>query len=565
MNKGKPSFYFDREPLDLSSLTVEVVQDGNTYDAGEILLTPGTYGLKAKKGLEIVTKEFKVVESSPVLASEGNGYKTLTEEEVAASRLGNVPYSGALGVGKMPSLGKVNVLVLPVTFKGGASLTEKELSSIKAAYFGEKEETGWESLKTYYEKSSYGKLELGGVVASPYVSTLTEEELIKFDGIGIWETIDGAVESAVKNDGVKLQDYDADHDGYIDAIEVVYKAVHTYSETRNTLFWNFTSYLDGNLPDVENPAPYRYFWSNVSEINSGYYSTDIDAHTLVHETGHMFGLNDYYNYEGTSSPCGGADMMDMNIGDHNAYSKYLLGWVTPKVVDGTLEDFEITLSAFQDSGDCLLLRNQESDSFNGTPYDEYLMLSYYTPTGLNEEDVSYASWSRYGTGGTYSYSGLIIHHIDERLYSRVGSLYEDGKVTEGVYQYSEDPLNTDFVVEEGKIVSDYGFQASFNTPNRGKAVEDGELLSRGDYECTIIPASGGDWLFMNKDGRSNLGSTSALMGLSEYGCRYNGYSNYKMKDLFDDVGTFNDGSLFPYDFSVTDQSESSITIHFVKG
>ncbi|MFA6662467.1 MAG: hypothetical protein WCS56_05495, partial [Bacilli bacterium] len=60
----------------------------------------------------------------------------------------------------------------------------------------------------------------------------------------------------------------------------------------------------------------------------------VDAHTFIHETGHLLGAEDYYNYRGTSQPLGGLDMMDYNIGDHNLWTKMEYGWVDPIVVTG---------------------------------------------------------------------------------------------------------------------------------------------------------------------------------------------------------------------------------------
>ena len=60
-----------------------------------------------------------------------------------------------------------------------------------------------------------------------------------------------------------------------------------------------------------------------------------DAHTFIHETGHMIGLDDYYSYDrgkGDYGGLGGLDMMDFNIGDHNGYSKWMLGWLHPQMV-----------------------------------------------------------------------------------------------------------------------------------------------------------------------------------------------------------------------------------------
>ena len=40
--------------------------------------------------------------------------------------------------------------------------------NIQKAFFGTESETGWESLKSYYSESSYGKLNIDGTVTNWY-------------------------------------------------------------------------------------------------------------------------------------------------------------------------------------------------------------------------------------------------------------------------------------------------------------------------------------------------------------------------------------------------------------
>ena len=62
-----------------------------------------------------------------------------------------------------PSVGEANILVIPVWFTDSstyisASNKENVREDIHAAYFGTNEETGWRSVKTYYEEESHGAL-----------------------------------------------------------------------------------------------------------------------------------------------------------------------------------------------------------------------------------------------------------------------------------------------------------------------------------------------------------------------------------------------------------------------
>src|SRR5205085_9571813 len=63
--------------------------------------------------------------------------------------------------------------------------------------------------------------------------------------------------------------------------------------------------------------------------------SDFAPNTLIHEMGHAFGLPDYYDYEPGNGPdggLGGLDMMDANVGNHNAFSRWLLDWIQPDVI-----------------------------------------------------------------------------------------------------------------------------------------------------------------------------------------------------------------------------------------
>ncbi len=105
-------------------------------------------------------------------------------------------------------------------------------------------------------------------------------------------------------------------------------------------------------------------------------------------------------------PLGALDMMDFNVGDHNAYSKSVLNWIRPKVVVG---EGVITLRSFTETGDALLIR----PTYRGTLLDEYILVEWYTPTGLNEKDAREPYAGRYPR--QFSTPGLKIYHVDARV------------------------------------------------------------------------------------------------------------------------------------------------------
>ena len=71
----------------------------------------------------------------------------------------------------LPSIGEQKVLVIPVFFEDYVIAsciedTDNALDHINTAFFGQSTETWWESVKSYYYESSYGKLDITGQVTS---------------------------------------------------------------------------------------------------------------------------------------------------------------------------------------------------------------------------------------------------------------------------------------------------------------------------------------------------------------------------------------------------------------
>jgi hypothetical protein len=150
------------------------------------------------------------------------------------------------------------------------------------------------------------------------------------------------------------------------------------------------------------------------------------------------GLDDYYDYENKCAPMGVVDMMDRNIIDHNAYSKFALGWVSPILATHA---GSITLHPSVTTGNCLLIPT--SKGWNGSVFDEYLLIEMYAPEGLNNKD-SLAPYTQ-GFPQSFTRYGIRIYHVDARLCIYAGSSkrdYTDELTTTGFFHSALAHSNT---------------------------------------------------------------------------------------------------------------------------
>ena len=313
----------------------------------------------------------------------------------------------------MNPVGGAHVLVVPVGFqeaKYQAIQTSSTIEKIKDVFLRTHDEVraagGWESLKSFYQISSYGKSQFDAQVCNgwyiwPNANSETcgggPDVVVK---IGAWYR----EEYAKANHGVLGADahewswFDSDKDGFIDLVWLVYS--HE-TKTNDTQWWAYVTYVSGT-PNVTTPVPKTLGWASFDWSNDGH-----DPHTYIHETGHTYGLDDYYDYTNVWKPMGGIDFMDQNLGDHNMVSKFMLGWTSPYVVD---DEAIITLRPGTTTGDCFLI---PSPGYNGTAFDEYFMFELMAPVGVCEADYK-AGYS--GTSG-YSQPGIRVMHADTRVYN----------------------------------------------------------------------------------------------------------------------------------------------------
>ena len=355
-------------------------------------------------------------------------------------------------LGYSPSVGNVKYLVVPIWFTDSDEFIlepyrEFVRSDINTAYFGTSEEVGWESVKTYYEKDSFGNLHIDGVTTDWYECGKPSSDFYK-DG-NMSKTAQLLYDASVwaKTQVEDPTEFDADKDGYLDGIVFIYGcpdsqtlAYYTGKSTDEySNLWGYTShFMDRSLKKKTDPGINTFFWASYDFMYSygedamertgscpcGYGNTrnlNIDPHTFIHEAGHMFGLPDYYDYGYSSSPALAYSMQDHNVGGHDPYSRFSLGW--SKAIVPT-ETCRVTLKSMEESGEFILL----SPSYEDSPFDEYIALELFAPDGLNE-----FSMTTYYSGACTGIKnpGIRMWHVDSRLYSVTKMNYYTGQITEG--------------------------------------------------------------------------------------------------------------------------------------
>ncbi len=401
----------------------------------------------------------------------------------------------------LQSIGTFNYLVVPIQFSD-AAVTNTELDNLNKAFNGTTADTGWQSVNSYYKTSSFDKLNMTFTIHDTYMAnndTAYYEKYSKdatYDGEAyqktgaelLLEEVMAWLESLID-----LTVYDNDNDGVLDGIWLIYTADVDYDNA--DFYWAYvTTYYkeDGNDKTYDGLdlgyylfAGFDFMYEYTGGANDQYYDTTgkyvdmtisglkINASTYIHETGHMLGLDDYYDYDqnqGSNSGLGGADMMDQTIGDHNAYSKIIMGWITPTVVTTTQT---ITLNPFESSGNCIMVLLD----YDGTYFSEYLLIDLYTNTGLNAAHANQANsylYYDYDTekGATY---GVRIYHVS----SDVDDPYSDKyfSFTTKNNTYSDIPL-IELVQADG--------EKDYSSDESGLCCAD-DLWKAGQKLSTVFP------------------------------------------------------------------------------
>lgn len=452
--------------------------------------------------------------------------------------------------------GDVKVLVVPVEFDGYLAENlpagrEGTRNHVDQVVFGDGPDVDpdtlvqWESLKSFYDKSSYGQTKISGYVADWWTVEQKPKDFAKGASVqGLISEISNYYANGL-DANVDPKEFDANNDGFIDLTILVYSPPAKVLGNDDDVFWAYCTQTSARADRVK-PKVSRYIWmSNSFMYDNGYWEGDVykkwtsaqiaddvnfkqklDAHTFIHESGHGLGLADYYSYDdGDISPAGQLDMMDHNIGDHSAYSKAVYGWINPYVVTGRAT---ITIDSFQKTGDSIIVPIRSLDWVNNsyTLMDEYLILEYDTIDNLvvfdslHQYENAYPQW--------FTTNGVRVFHVD----SRIGVFNYKNSVRTFV-GYSK---TTQIANEENYI--DF---AHDNTPSR--TVNGNRLIE----------------LLSKKGAPVRSAATNADLFVEGDSFGYDTYSNFLMNTR---SGEKNEKTPLGFKFEITSMTADSCTIDF---
>ena len=373
---------------------------------------------------------------------------------------------------ELKSSGGVKTLTLLIDFRNHRANDElpgMSVDGIRSNIYGQGTTIGarfypFESVKKYYERASEGQVTYGGTVFPWYTfakdratyepedfdkTGLTDQEIDYQEAINnqkalfklFTEALDDIENSAAGHD---FSQYDNDGDGDIDLVTILYAGPPgSWSSFWWAYRWEFFIRAANNKRyDGKRLKQFVFQFIDHREGEE----TDFDPTTLIHETGHAFGLPDYYDYDAALRPekrkgpdggVGGLDIMDGNWGNHNCFSRWLLDWVDPLVI-GDAEPKKVTLvSANADQPGTKAVAIFPGITNQGAPNREMFMIEYRDTQGND------------GGQKPIPNSGLLIWKVDGTPNSRsTGFTFDNSYTSKKLIQLIRADREGDFANRE---------------------------------------------------------------------------------------------------------------------
>ncbi|MEG2771705.1 MAG: M6 family metalloprotease domain-containing protein [Alistipes sp.] len=221
-----------------------------------------------------------------------------------------------------------------------------------------------------------------------------------------------ATQAASTQLGVDFSQYDADNDGNIDMVFFYYAGYNEAEGAPDDTIWPHKWYVNNDPTLYSGKTLYTY--ACTSEFRGVEGQTMCGIGTFTHEFGHVLGLADTYDTDGSAggSSSGLFQFDIMTAGNYNndgctppfypAVHRVQLGWLTPIPLNDAKE-FELKS-----------IDQNQAYIIPTITENEYFLLEY-----RNEESQIARNWDKYigydqhSQAKTFSVNGLLITHIDK--------------------------------------------------------------------------------------------------------------------------------------------------------
>jgi M6 family metalloprotease-like protein len=375
-----------------------------------------------------------------------------------------------------------HILILCVQFSD-LSATETA-ASFQTMVNDDNWKSGVGGMSKYYKEVSYNGVSIQADYR-PWIMAANTSSYYAYSNVNfsthLSELIRQCIDSAEVG-GVDFSQYDNDGDGIVDGLFVVHSGIGAEEGNQTQYIWS----LQGTLSST-----YRRTYDGKTEskfiiLPEKYGSSHVDIGVFCHEYGHMLGLPDLYDTDGSangkseglgnwclmaSGSWGGDGSSPDQPAHMSAYCKALLGYTTPTLIS---------------SSQALSVPQAETNSFaykiwmDDNQSDEYMLIENREKTGF---DANLAS------------SGMLMYHVDKNL-ADVWPAVNSINVTNshlGVKLYEADGLEQ--LASGGNHRGDSGdpYPGSTNNTSLGEATTPNTALWTGSasgVSITGISAAG---------------------------------------------------------------------------